>query len=207
MRRRPCLIAGGARQRLEGDLHGEGRRRCPGSCPLPAPRRRRRAGLRRALQRDFADAVDQAQALERQRDLLLAGRAAAEREGGHAAGRRRGGDAGASRRRGGRRARRGAAPDAAASRQPRLAVEPTVPSSEVIEASLGQHAAELVEGVSPVEAGVDELGDGLRALLAQRREARVRRELRGLRPARCCARAVSDAASALRLETWWWAMP
>ena len=53
--------------------------------------------------------------------------------------------------------------------------------SEVIEVCAGQHAAELVEGVGPVEARVDERGDGLHALFAQRHEARVRGELLGLR--------------------------
>ena len=51
--------------------------------------------------------------------------------------------------------------------------------SEVIEASALQHAAELVEGVRPVEARVDERRDRLLALLAQRDEARVGSQLAG----------------------------
>ena len=97
----PCSILCGELCRRRGDRRassGEDRRR-PGSvnagwvpsqpAPPPAPSSRRRsAGLRRALQRDFADAVDQAQPLERLCDLLLARRAAAEGEVGNAPGRR-----------------------------------------------------------------------------------------------------------------------
>ncbi len=45
----------------------------------------------------------------------------------------------------------------------------------------GQHAAEFVEGVGPVEARVDELVDRLHALFVHRLEADVRREPGGLR--------------------------
>ena len=44
-----------------------------------------------------------------------------------------------------------------------------MPFSEEIETVEGQHAAEFVEGVGPVEARVDELVDRLRALFAHRR--------------------------------------
>ena len=59
--------------------------------------------------------------------------------------------------------------------------EPIVPVSEESEASLGQHAADFVEGVGPVEARVDELIDRLHALFVQRQEADIGRQPGGLR--------------------------
>ena len=175
--RAACAPRRRRRQRSKVTIAGR-RGRCQGSRRAGAAARA--AGLGRALQCHLLTP-----SIRRRRSSIWATAAwlvaqPLEGEGGDAAGRRGRGDGAVapSRRCGGRE--RGAAPAEPPSRGRR----PIVPvHASVSETSGGQHAAELVEGVRPVEARVDERRDGLLALFAQRDEARVGRELRW--PAAC----------------------